>query len=78
MELVQSKREFIQDYYSQNPSFDKTQRLPAEVMARFYKSFLDSHREPHRDYNLEWWRRSFAQLPLFAKAHFSRLLANLK
>eukprot|EP00045_Choanoeca_perplexa_P001159 m.18201 g.18201 ORF g.18201 m.18201 type:complete len:156 (+) comp10770_c0_seq1:123-590(+) len=74
----ESKRKFINDYYTENPTADKTQRLPAEVMARFYKSFLDTHRQPHRNYNLEWWQRSFAQLPLFAKAHLSRFFANLQ
>eukprot|EP00730_Choanoeca_flexa_P019642 TRINITY_DN9603_c0_g1_i2.p1 TRINITY_DN9603_c0_g1~~TRINITY_DN9603_c0_g1_i2.p1 ORF type:complete len:163 (+),score=20.96 TRINITY_DN9603_c0_g1_i2:106-594(+) len=71
------KRAFIDEYYTANPWIDKSSRLPAEVMARFYKSFLDEHRVQHRNYNLAWWRRSFAQLPLYAKAHLSRLFVTV-
>ncbi len=47
-------------------------RLPAHLMAEFYCSFLEAHREDHITYNLEWWGRAARQIPLYVHAYVSR------
>eukprot|EP01147_Barroeca_monosierra_P004213 gene4213-6559_t len=48
-------------------------RLPPHVMSRFYCQFLETHRKEHAQYNLELWRRTLTQIPLYIMAFTSRV-----
>lgn len=68
------RRDFLEQYRAEHPDkCGSNGRVPPEVMAKFYKRFLDQHATRHRRYNREWWTRNLAQVPLFAAAYASRL-----
>ncbi|KAJ3612947.1 hypothetical protein NHX12_019204 [Muraenolepis orangiensis] len=57
------KDEFIRCQLTANGLADRDERghkhtLSSEQMAVFYKSFLDSNRTRHANYNKEWYRRN--------------------
>ena len=43
-------------------------RVPSAAMGRFYKDFLDRHRQAHAEYNAEWWSRNIRTAALAAAA----------
>ncbi|XP_027130511.1 cytochrome c oxidase assembly factor 8 isoform X2 [Larimichthys crocea] len=47
--------------------------LNAEEMAVFYKSFLDTNRVRHADYNREWYRRNFTITLLMARVALNNM-----
>lgn len=47
--------------------------LTSEEMAVFYKSFLDTNRRRHADYNREWYRRNFTITLLMARVALSSM-----
>lgn len=70
----QERRDFLEQYRAEHPEkVGANGRVPPEVMATFYKRFLDQHATRHRRYNREWWSRNLAHVPLFAAAYASRL-----
>ncbi|KAM4625008.1 cytochrome c oxidase assembly factor 8 [Polymixia lowei] len=50
----------------------RKQKLNSEEMAVFYKSFLDSNRIRHSNYNKEWYRRNFTITLLMGRAALHR------
>ncbi|XP_020513255.2 cytochrome c oxidase assembly factor 8 [Labrus bergylta] len=47
--------------------------LGSEEMAEFYKSFLDTNRTRHANYNKEWYRRNFTITLLMARVSLSNM-----
>ncbi|TKS87173.1 Apoptogenic protein 1, mitochondrial [Collichthys lucidus] len=47
--------------------------LNAEEMAVFYKSFLDTNRVRHAEYNREWYRRNFTITLLMARVALNNM-----
>ncbi|XP_034530811.1 cytochrome c oxidase assembly factor 8 [Notolabrus celidotus] len=47
--------------------------LSSEVMAEFYKSFLDTNRTRHAQYNNEWYRRNFTITLLMARVALNNM-----
>lgn len=67
--ILQMKAEFIQVRLKEKYGGDTKERktLTADEMSEFYKRFLDDHRDIHKEYNREWYKKNLINLLLAAR-----------
>lgn len=70
------KAEFIQVRLREKYGKDTRERktLSAGEMSEFYKRFLDDHKDVHKQYNREWYKKNFINLLLAARVWLKQKL----
>lgn len=74
--FTKEKNEYIEKIYGQEAS-SKEEALSHDQLATFYRSFLESNRDRHVNYNRIWYRNHVALLASSINAKLSRLKVNM-